>query len=121
MYVDGDFFAYSLEDVYRGQLENEADKVYGETAIPCGTYAVIVDYSNAFKKELPHILQVNKFDGVRIHGGNTAKDSLGCILIGKNTNWIDTISDCKERVETLTKMIKEASAATIEIVNNVNV
>jgi hypothetical protein len=117
MYVDGADFAHTLEDKYRGQLENEADKVHGETAIPCGTYKVFVDHSEHFGRDLPHIIDVPRFAGVRIHGGNRSEDTLGCILIGRLTNGVDAISDCKERVETLTKMICDADECTIEIVN----
>ena len=59
-------------------------KVYGETAIPTGTYSLIIDYSNRFKRRMAHILNVPGYEGIRIHTGNTAKDSLGCIIVGKN-------------------------------------
>ena len=59
-------------------------KVYGETAIPTGTYKLVIDYSNRFKKNMAHILNVPGYEGIRIHTGNSAKDSLGCIIVGKN-------------------------------------
>lgn len=112
MYVDDVFFAYTLEDVYR-QV-----KVYGETCIDAGTYNVIVTMSTRFKVELPLLLDVKGFAGIRIHGGNTDKDTHGCILIGKKVDYKNgVISDCKERVSTITKMIKE-NKATIEIIDN---
>lgn len=118
MYLNGEFYAHTLEDTYRGQLDNEADKVYGKTAIPCGTYKVTATMSNRFKKVLPLLHNVPRFEGIRIHGANTADDLLGCVGIGKNTNGIDRISDCKERVETLTKLIQAAGEATIFVENN---
>lgn len=85
--IDGQLFCYTLEDVDRdynkdGKLEGALEaKVYGKTAIPAGTYKVIVDHSHHFNKLLPRVLEVPGFEGIRMHGGNTAEDSLGCILV----------------------------------------
>lgn len=90
MYLNNQYVCDTLEDTDRGLTndmsieEIKAKKVYGETAIPTGTYKLIVDWSLKYQKNMPHILDVKGFDGVRIHSGNTAKDSLGCILVGKN-------------------------------------
>lgn len=89
-FVDGKRFCESLEDRDRGLTSSmtEADvkkrKVYGETAIPTGRYRVKLTYSNKFKRILPEVLGVKGFEGIRIHSGNTAKDSLGCLLLGEN-------------------------------------
>jgi len=77
--VDGEFAAFTLEDVVRGAGE----KIPGDTAIPEGRYKVIVNNSPRFQKELPLLLNVPNFDGIRIHYGNTAKDTEGCILVGR--------------------------------------
>lgn len=90
MYINGEFFSDSCEDEDRGLNNNmtlstiSKLKVYGETAIPTGRYQVVWSYSNRFKKYLPEIKNVKGFSGIRIHSGNTAKDSLGCVLLGEN-------------------------------------
>lgn len=91
LYVDGEYFCDTIEDRCRDLNDSmsveeiKKIKVYGETAIPTGRYRVTLSYSVKFKKMLPEILNVKGFAGIRIHSGNTAKDSLGCILVGKNT------------------------------------
>ena len=89
LYIDGKYFCDTCEDKVRDTNKNgvfdEEKKVYGETAIPYGTYTIILSMSNRFKRVLPLLLDVPEFSGIRIHSGNTAeKDSLGCILVGEN-------------------------------------
>ena len=82
--IDGDFACWSLEDPVReipGQPVSTW-KIHGETAIPAGRYKVIVDMSARFKRLLPLLLDVPGYSGVRIHAGNTAADTEGCILVG---------------------------------------
>lgn len=81
-YVDGEYWCDTLEDEVR-DLSRER-KIAGETAIPCGTYDVVVNISPKFKRLLPRLLRVPHFDGVLIHRGNTPKDTAGCILVGEN-------------------------------------
>lgn len=76
LFLDGEFFCHTLEDVVR------PEKVYGETAIPEGAYKVKITYSPRFKRDLPLLLNVPGFEGIRIHAGNTHKDTEGCILVG---------------------------------------
>lgn len=90
MYIDGEYFCDTLEDTDRG-LKQEYSlaelkdmKEYGKTAIPSGEYMVSITFSNRFDKWLPLIHHVPAFSGVRIHSGNTAADTEGCILVGKN-------------------------------------
>ena len=83
-FIDGVFHYFSLEDVVRevaGQPVAQW-KVQNRTAIPRGVYDVIIDYSTRFKRDMPHVLNVPGFTGIRIHSGNTDADTDGCILLG---------------------------------------
>ena len=88
---DGRNYCSCLEDEDRGLTsEMSVDeimkkKVYGKTAIPTGRYKVTMSYSPKFKKDMPLINAVKGFTGIRMHSGNTAEDSLGCLLFGANT------------------------------------
>jgi len=80
--INGKFFCYTLEDKDR-YLETGTQKVFGETAIPRGTYNVVLSYSNRFKKYLPELQNVPQFAGIRMHTGNKPEDTEGCLLVGK--------------------------------------
>jgi hypothetical protein len=79
LYVDGVFECYTLEDAVR----EDGVKIAGRTAIPAGVYEVVISFSNRFQKLLPLLLHVPNYEGVRIHTGNTAEDTEGCVLLGK--------------------------------------
>lgn len=82
--VDGDFECWCCEDAVRevpGQPVS-AWKIPGKTAIPRGTYRVQISMSARFKRDLPQLLDVPGFTGIRIHPGNTADDTEGCLLPG---------------------------------------
>lgn len=79
--IDHRVFCHTLEDVVR---KRGAQKVHGETAIPAGRYPVTLSMSNRFKRVTPEILNVPGFAGIRMHGGNTARDTEGCIIVSSN-------------------------------------
>lgn len=96
LYINGEYFSDCLEDCVRElplQCPNTPkgfdckckEKIYSETAIPCGTYKMVVNYSSRFKRNLPRLLDVPHFIGILIHNGSNATHSSGCILVGKNT------------------------------------
>lgn len=105
----------TLEDKVR-DLTKEV-KVFGETAIPAGIYKINITYSNRFKRDLPLLLNVPQFDGIRIHPGNTAEDTHGCILVGIN-NIIGKITNSKVTFEALYKIMLDSNQTEwiIEIV-----
>lgn len=103
--VNNNYVCDTLED----RVRPTGEKVYGETAIPYGTYTVTLSYSNRFKKTMPEILNVPNFSGIRIHCGNSSKDTEGCLLVGKwdgkTENWI---SDSKNSYNKLYSLLEEA-------------
>lgn len=115
VYINDQYFCDSIEDKDRGltdsmsETEITSKKVYGETAIPTGTYTVTLTYSNKFKKVLPSINNVKGFSGIRIHSGNTAKDSLGCILVGQNKE-VGKVLNSRVTFDKLFAKLQEASS-----------
>ena len=83
LFIDGEFFCYTLED----EIREQGVKVFGETCIDAGRYKVILTRSNRFKRIMPLLLDVPRFEGIRIHGGNTSRDTHGCPLIAFNTDY----------------------------------
>ena len=100
LYINGEYFCDTLEDTDRGlsskmSLEEiKSTKVYGETAIPTGTYKINMNtislsfkdrvWAKPYEGKLPRLLNVPGYEGVLIHVGNFPHETLGCILVGKN-------------------------------------
>ena len=106
--IDGKFECYTLEDIERDV------KIKCETAIPKGTYKVIINQSNRFKKLMPLVLNVPNFEGIRIHPGNSNHDTEGCILVGQ-TRSKDYISKSRKAYEILFAKMKLAKEITLTI------
>jgi hypothetical protein len=136
LYVDGVLFCNTLEDKDRGLKQTDdlsyikSRKVYQETAIPKGTYTVSMTtlspkysasawYCQVCRGKVPRLMNVPGFEGVLIHTGNTAIDTAGCILVGKNTK-VGRLTDSKETFKALYKKMKavhdKGEEITIEIV-----
>ena len=121
LYVNGEFLCNTIEDVDRKLNQNmsateiQKIKVMAETAIPTGTYAMRVTMSPKFKRELVEIVNVPAFSGIRIHRGNTAEDSAGCVIVGENTSKGRLTNSTKYELQ-ITEMVKKADFAYITII-----
>ena len=124
LYVDGELFCNTLEDKVadvnrNGEFDGAERKVPGKTAIPYGTYKIFYGWSPRFGRNLPRLLNVTAFEGILIHPGNTAEDSAGCILIGRNTE-VGRLTQSRLYSDELNKRIdiaqRRGEPITIEIV-----
>ena len=111
--VDGQFECFTLEDMVR------PDKIFGETAIPDGSYRVVVTMSPKFGRRLPLLVDVPGYTGVRIHPGNTKRDTLGCLLVGRGKAK-DAISGSRLAFGTLFAKIEKAALTEEVIIDIVN-
>ena len=113
LYINGQLFCSTLEDKDRGltsaMTENEIFdvKVKGKTAIPLGIYSVTWTYSPHFKKYMLAVNGVKGFAGIRIHAGNTAEHTDGCILVGRNTK-VGQLTCSRSTLAELTLVIRAA-------------
>ena len=106
--INGLFECYTLEDKERDI------KIKAETAIPKGTYKVILNQSSRFKRILPLLIDVPNFEGIRMHPGNTNHDTEGCILVGK-TRGEDFVGKSRKAFTSLFEKMKLAKEITITI------
>ena len=129
LYIDGQYFSDTIEDKDRGLTQNMSSdaikriKVANQTAIPIGTYKITLgtvsprfgskDFykKNANGGKLPRLLSVPGFDGVLMHCGNTAEDSSGCVIVGRNK----AVGKVLESKETFIKLYKTLQSAKDEI------
>lgn len=125
MSLNNEYFCDTLEDTDRGlkstmsEEEILSKKRKGITAIPTGKYDVILTFSPRFKRVLPLLLNVKCYEGVRIHAGNTAEDTEGCLLVGENKErgkvinsratlekLMSVLLECEKRKEKITILIE---------------
>ena len=125
LYIDGKLFCNTLEDKDRGLTSEMSEsqikglKVYGETAIPIGTYEIDLNtispkfkdktWAKPYGGKLPRLINVPGYEGVLIHVGNTHKNSSGCLLIGLNTK----VGMVTNSTEYFHKLMKELLAAKL--------
>ena len=120
LYIDGVYFSDVIEDTDRGLDDTMSVedilklKVKGETAIPTGIYEVTITYSPKYKRLMPLINNVKGYSGIRIHSGNTAKDTEGCLIVGKNTK-VGMVTDSRITYNALFKRLQQAKNQKIII------
>ena len=113
--IDGVFECFILEDKDRGLKKDMpiseliTKKVKAKTAIPEGRYEVVINFSNRFKKLLPLLLDVPAYTGIRVHPGNTAADTEGCLLPGINKG-IDKVTSSRVAFAALFGKMKAAAS-----------
>lgn len=131
LFINGVFYANTLEDTDRGLTQNMSEdeikskKIYGETAIPTGTYKIDMgtispkfknhSWAKPYKGKIPRLINVKGFDGVLIHPGNSDQDTFGCLLVGKN----DVVGKVTNSVnyfhKIMTELTKEPNNITLTI------
>ena len=116
-FVNGKSFCFGIEDLVRPSGE----KVFGETAIPAGSYQIVKTFSPRFGKYLPLLLNVPGFGGVRIHPGNYAKDTEGCLLpgtaIAPDNAMVTNSREAFEKLFTKIKAVEKKERIILTITN----
>lgn len=129
LFINGIYECDTLEDQDRGLTsqmsleEIKAKKVYGVTAIPTGTYSINMTtvspkfkdraWAKPYKGILPRLENVKGYEGVLIHVGNKAEDTLGCILVGENKVKGQVINSTATFYELMTVLLKAQSAGEV--------
>jgi hypothetical protein len=123
LFINDVFFCYTLEDKDRGLKQSDsllfiqAKKIFGLTAIPSGFYKLTVNQSPKFKRMLPRIIDIKGFSGVLLHRGNSANDSLGCILLGYKKGHNSIFESTKAETDLVNRLLLHNNEVhTIEIV-----
>ena len=109
------FFCDTLEPTWRDYKGGEK-KVKGRSAVPEGTYRVVVTRSPRFGRYLPLLVGVPGFEGVRIHSGNTSRDTEGCMLVGQNLQ-AGKLLWSRLELEHLMKLIENEKEISLTIKN----
>ena len=108
----------TLEPTWRDYKGGEM-KIPKKSAIPEGSYRVVVTKSRRFQKYLPLLVGVPGFEGVRIHAGNTSRDTEGCILVGQNLQ-VGKVLWSRITLEKLMKLIENEKEIYLTINNTWN-
>lgn len=123
--VNGKRICESLEDEDRGLTSTmSVDEILrrkkkGQTAIPTGRYRVLWTYSPRFKKMMPLVDGVPGYAGIRIHAGNKAKDTEGCLLLGRNTE-VGAVTNSRYWTGKVCAMIEKACKDKEEVTINIH-
>ena len=124
LYINNQYFCDTLEDKDRGLNSDMTEdqifdrKVKGATCIPTGLYHLAYTYSPKYKRYLPLVLNVKGYAGIRIHSGNTDKDTEGCILLGENKKVgqvINSRKTCSEFNRIVEKTLDKGELITLKI------
>lgn len=113
--INGKPYCETLEDPDRGLTsamplaEIQKRKIKGDTAIPTGKYRVVETFSPKFRKTMPLLLNVPGYEGVRIHPGNDASSTEGCLLVGQNKA-VGKVLNSRATFDPLHQQIKETIA-----------
>ena len=120
LYIDGVWFCDTIEDTDRGLDDSMSvdeilkKKIKGETAIPTGVYKIEITYSPKYKRMMPLLIGVKGYSGIRIHSGNTSKDTEGCLLVGRNTK-VGMVTDSRNTYQRLFARLQNVKDILIEI------
>ena len=112
LFINGTYYCDTIEDKVidlnkNGKFDDGLTKVMHQTAIPYGTFKVVVNHSPKFNRELPRLLDVPYFEGILIHNGNDQNSSSGCIIVGENKT-VGKVTNSTFYMNNLTARIKDA-------------
>jgi len=112
LFINGTYYCDTIEDKVidlnkNGKFDDGLTKVMHRTAIPYGTFKVVVNHSPKFNRELPRLLDVPYFEGILIHNGSDQNSSSGCIIVGENKT-VGKVTNSTFYMNNLTARIKDA-------------
>lgn len=112
LFINGTYYCDTIEDKVidlnkNGKFDDGLTKVMHQTAIPYGTFKVVVNHSPKFNRELPRLLDVPYFEGILIHNGSDQNSSSGCIIVGENKS-VGKVTNSTFYMNNLTARIKDA-------------